>query len=480
MKKLLSTVLALAMLLSLVVVPVSADSYEGSGALADKTAAFTVETDNKILYDNGGEQYVQFHIYVESTDGATPIRALSFKLNPSEGLELATERQADNQDFWYEFPEAAALIREQTDTDSTAFYSKFEYTPSSRYFAAAGSKEGTGITTKIEVMTICGKVTGVGDYTLNLTEVVAGEGDGQQFRREATGATVTVKAQPATNLLPMTVDKGTVTVGEEFTVTLSHKEMTVSSFTASMNFKTDLLKVVDIETGAGYRALSDNAYLGTCVVSTVDEANNTGSIGIGAAASGDNTYAAAELLKVTFRALQAGETAIELEENSDGANGYIGDAQSLRFTVNPAAVTGVTVSGTITSFGDANEAVAVTLVPETGDTLTAEVISGTYKFKDVPAGTYTLKVEKKGHAPWTETVTVDNTDITRDVTIYLWGDVNGNGKVDVADMQRLYNHLNGTSPLEHVRLGDVNGNGKVDVADMQRLYNHLNGTVPLE
>ena len=56
------------------------------------------------------------------------------------------------------------------------------------------------------------------------------------------------------------------------------------------------------------------------------------------------------------------------------------------------------------------------------------------------------------------------------------GDVNGNGEVDVIDLQRLYAHLNGDNPLgENLASGDVNGNGEVDVIDLQRLYAHLNG-----
>ena len=61
----------------------------------------------------------------------------------------------------------------------------------------------------------------------------------------------------------------------------------------------------------------------------------------------------------------------------------------------------------------------------------------------------------------------------------LLGDVNKDGVVDVADMQRLYNHLNNTDPLGDTGVADVNGDKTVDVADMQRLYNHLNNTAPL-
>ena len=98
MKKVLSLVLSLVMLLSLVV-PVSAeDTYPGSGDLAGKTAAFTIEADDTTLYDNGGEQIVKFHIYAESKNNV-PIRAFQFTLVPSANLTLATELAADNVGF---------------------------------------------------------------------------------------------------------------------------------------------------------------------------------------------------------------------------------------------------------------------------------------------------------------------------------------------------------------------------------------------
>ena len=62
MKKVLSLVLSLVMLLGLVV-PVSAEDtiFEGNGTLKDKTVAFTIEADKTTLYGEG-EQIVKFHM----------------------------------------------------------------------------------------------------------------------------------------------------------------------------------------------------------------------------------------------------------------------------------------------------------------------------------------------------------------------------------------------------------------------------------
>ena len=161
-------------------------------------------------------------------------------------------------------------------------------------------------------------------------------------------------------------------------------------------------------------------------------------------------------------------------------------SESVTYTYTKVA--GVTVGGTITSYGSASEAVTVTLLQGTSVIGSPQVLTGAsgsvpysqnYSFPAVPAGTYTLKVEKKGHAPWTENITVGSADVTKDVTIYLIGDVNGDGAISVSDMQRLYAHLNGTKPLTDTSTADVNNDKVISVSDMQRLYAHISGKNPL-
>lgn len=105
--------------------------------------------------------------------------------------------------------------------------------------------------------------------------------------------------------------------------------------------------------------------------------------------------------------------------------------------------------------------------------------SANYSFPTVPAGTYTLKVEKKGHAPFTKEITVGDSNVTADVTMYLIGDVNRDGKIDATDMQRIYAHISGENTFSNPAQGDVNEDGKVDATDMQRIYAHISGENPL-
>lgn len=138
---------------------------------------------------------------------------------------------------------------------------------------------------------------------------------------------------------------------------------------------------------------------------------------------------------------------------------------------------GVTVSGKVTSYGTAQSGVTVTLTDSRENTNTATTGSdGKYEFTGITAGTYTLTVTKSGCAKWTDTITVESIDVTKDICIYLRGDVNFDGEVDIADMERLYTHLNRTALLSDTSAADVNEDGVIDVADMERLYAHLNKT----
>lgn len=327
MKKVLSLVLSLVMLLGLVV-PVSAeDTYPGSGDLAGKTAAFTIEADKTTLY-GGGEQIVKFHIYAESKANV-PIRAFQFTLVPSEGLTLANKEMARDGAFYY-----ALQNNLSTNGNVDGMYSLLAYTPSSRYFGAAGTDEDKGITARTEIMTIMGKVKGEGSYTLSMSGVVAGNGDApnniaEKFTCTVVGATVTVKPEnerPQPNL-SLALSARKVKVGDTFTATLSNKKMSIISFISQIRFNKDVLEVVSITESEGYTNLASGAK--TAVITTVADANDRGVVGISVAKTEETTYPVKDIVTVTFKAKAAGDGWFKVDESTDGkdgTNGYLSDA----------------------------------------------------------------------------------------------------------------------------------------------------------
>ena len=182
-----------------------------------------------------------------------------------------------------------------------------------------------------------------------------------------------------------------------------------------------------------------------------------------------------------------GDIVCQYARNS--SNDYVTDGSKVTINIDlPVKAKGVEVSGTITSYGDASEDVTVTLLQGTSVIGSPQVLTGasgsapysqTYSFATVPAGTYTLKVEKKGHAPWTEEITVDSSAVTKDVTVYLIGDVNKDGEINVTDIVALINHVNGTAPLTGIDHCDLDGDGQINVTDVVILINHVNGSAPM-
>ena len=102
--------------------------------------------------------------------------------------------------------------------------------------------------------------------------------------------------------------------------------------------------------------------------------------------------------------------------------------------------------------------------------------SAAYSFPTVPAGEYTLKVMKKGHAPWTESITVEGTAVTKDVTIYLIGDVNGDGAITADDLTALARHVAKISIITDTAAlarCDVTKDGSVTADDLTMLARYV-------
>ena len=167
----------------------------------------------------------------------------------------------------------------------------------------------------------------------------------------------------------------------------------------------------------------------------------------------------------------AGSQSIVYEYDADTLSDYASsDLKLEEMPYSPTSVSGLTVSGTIRSYGSASESITVTLVPIGGSPLVKSVTGSSvdYSFTGVSAGNYTLKVEKKGHAPWTESITVSNQNIYgKDVTVYLWGDVNRDGKVNGTDALWVRQSSAGGRTLDAYQkvLADLNRDGKVNGTD---------------
>lgn len=180
------------------------------------------------------------------------------------------------------------------------------------------------------------------------------------------------------------------------------------------------------------------------------------------------------ILRLTFRVLENAPMDTVTTIGITGLDIMNASLQEVPFTATPATVTiqeeplGVTVSGTVTSYGDAAEEVTVTLLQGETSVGTWSGTTGPYTLSNVAPGTYTLRVEKKGHAPWAEVITVGADDVIgKNISVYMYGDVNRNGVVTSADVLQISQKIAGMRDFDgyQLLLADVNHKNGITSAD---------------
>lgn len=151
------------------------------------------------------------------------------------------------------------------------------------------------------------------------------------------------------------------------------------------------------------------------------------------------------------------------------------------------AVAGGVISGTVTD-DESNAIFDATVTLKKGNDVAATAktdANGAYTFPAVANGSYTVNVTaavEEKTLSGSKSVTVDgsqengyafNVDVT--VREFELGDVNKNGKIDIGDVQRLFNYVGGslTMPAEDLQIADVNKNGKIDIGDVQMLFTQV-------
>ena len=425
-KRWLSLLLALVMLASVTVTTASADTVN----LLNKTVTLSVTpSQSAVCVGSTGDVYVTYTISIKAD---VPIPAFQFRL-PASDAKLAKEVQTNNSNWYYWFNTAELKQSDGKENGNHGPYKVADYTPDTGYVGVGGSDDGKGLTS-VTVMTTVAKfdksyTAGSYDLPSAITEFIAGgtKNDG------SVGADVfgTCKVEGAT----VTVNPGA---------------------TVSGKVKDSSGKAVS---GAAVELYKD----GKAVAKEV----TTGADG-----------------KYTFSDVSTGTYTVKVKTTVDGKelNGSA-DVTVKADSISNADVTvakGVTVSGTIKSYGSASESITVTLTPSSGTPLTTTVTgnSANYSFPTVPAGTYTLKVEKKGHAPWTESITVGSTAVAKDVTVYLIGDVNGDGLITPNDASLISQHCVGSYVIPNALLpaADVDGNGTITPNDASLVLQHCVGT----
>ena len=174
---------------------------------------------------------------------------------------------------------------------------------------------------------------------------------------------------------------------------------------------------------------------------------------------------------------------MEYEDNTDG---HVWQVYESYKVVDPNARG--SVSGTVKSFNSASDKVTIQLIQQghsepayettvSGGTKEGNQYTASYSISGVASGTYTMRVLKKNHVTREYTVTVSGEAVTQNVKIHLKGDINGDGKVTIGDVNRANLHAKGKSKLTlyEFACADINGDGKVTISDVNRANLHMKG-----
>ncbi len=200
--------------------------------------------------------------------------------------------------------------------------------------------------------------------------------------------------------------------------------------------------------------------------------------------SGCDENEAVNNLVANLEDCETGDETIEtvtvfLAELLNSANGQ--ENVSLDIVINPA---GYAVSGTVESFApyegsDGTEITSVVLLQDGNIVDWVDVMGDgvqEFTFESVVSGTYTVEVIKFNHVVRTYELTVVNDEVTGlEYKIHLYGDIDGNGKLNVMDYSKVLRHVKKTQNLEGYELlcADVDENGKVNVMDYTAILRHV-------
>lgn len=105
-----------------------------------------------------------------------------------------------------------------------------------------------------------------------------------------------------------------------------------------------------------------------------------------------------------------------------------------------------------------------------------------YSFQCQANSSFQLSVSKYRHPTRTFSYSTSTTDIYIDTTLYPYGDVTQDGKVNVADTSRVYAYVKGSGTLTGdyvLQCADPNYDGEINIADVSQIYAHVRETKPL-
>lgn len=133
------------------------------------------------------------------------------------------------------------------------------------------------------------------------------------------------------------------------------------------------------------------------------------------------------------------------------------------------------LTGTLTTFDAGDATLTLTVQGDTTPVCTVSLADGLYRIDTLVPGEYVLTLSKAGHKTRTYPVTVVSGDNTMDLKLHRPGDINGDGKVNMGDVSRVFACSRGTGALTGYELAcaDATDDGKVNMGDVSKVFSHV-------
>ncbi len=157
------------------------------------------------------------------------------------------------------------------------------------------------------------------------------------------------------------------------------------------------------------------------------------------------------------------------------------ESSAVSFTPIDGSTASGSVTGTATSYINDTDVVTIELYADgaatASYTTTVTGKSATYTITGVAAGLYTMKVSKTNHITRDYVVTVGGSAVTQSVKIHPKGDIDGNGTVNIMDVNTANLTAKGKRTLNdyQFKCANIDNNTSINIMDVNRINLHSKG-----
>ena len=92
------------------------------------------------------------------------------------------------------------------------------------------------------------------------------------------------------------------------------------------------------------------------------------------------------------------------------------------------------------------------------------------------------KVKTNGIIATNDKLSITNNKQTKEYSVVIYGDTDGNGKIDIIDLLKVQKNIKKASMLSgnYVTAADTNKDGTVDISDLLKVQKQIKGVATIE